>query len=546
MLDANSRELGDLDIEQVCGRIAKRRNEYYDRRIAKFRTAAGQKAALAMIRAAEQGGLETEIEDAAETVLAASGETAHVPEELMADMVHAGVLQRIAAEHRYDCPIPSVKGGNRPMFGNARTRTAFGTVPFIVTVAFAAGTDPAATPSGVVAYQNGLLFTGAAFESGSLYVQDGMFVEAVDEPDLVIDLDGAYVVPPFGEAHNHNVELIFSHPDWLDATLNRYLQAGVFYIQNPNALPHNRQALADRVGNAGTPDVTFAHGGFTGPGGHPVSVVQRNIARGIWTNADGEGAFLFSVEDEPALNAAWSALLANPPDFIKVYLLYSEAYSAHLNDPETAGWRGLDPTLVPEVVRLANEAGFRVAAHVESAADFHEAVEAGVDQVAHMPGFRGDPTRTLHDPSAYLISEADALTAARKGIVVVTTLASFAEYAAGEDHALRTAVDRLNRANLRVLTTNGVDVAIGSDSYGGVSVAEATYLSILGVLSPAALLDSWSYTTPRAIFPERRIGRLAPDHEASFLVLDGDPLKDFGNVKEIRRAVKQGQTIMIE
>ena len=110
MLDANSRELGDLDIEQVCGRIAKRRNEYYDRRIAKFRTAAGQRAALAMIRAAEQGGLETEIEDAAETVLAASGETAHVPEELMADMVHAGVLQRIAAEHRYDCPIPSVKG----------------------------------------------------------------------------------------------------------------------------------------------------------------------------------------------------------------------------------------------------------------------------------------------------------------------------------------------------------------------------------------------------------------------------------------------------
>lgn len=109
MLDANSRELGDLDIEQVCGHIAKRRNEYYDRRIAKFRTAAGQKAALAMIRAAEQGGLETEIEDAAETVLAASGETAHVPEELMADMVHAGVLQRIAAEHRYDCPIPSVK-----------------------------------------------------------------------------------------------------------------------------------------------------------------------------------------------------------------------------------------------------------------------------------------------------------------------------------------------------------------------------------------------------------------------------------------------------
>ena len=238
--------------------------------------------------------------------------------------------------------------------------------------------------------------------------------------------------------------------------------------------------------------------------------------------------------------------MASRPDFVKVYLLYSEEYSARLTDPETIGWRGLDPTLVPEVVRRADEVGLRVVAHVESAADFHVAVEAGVDQIAHMPGFRGDPASAIPDPARYRVSEADALTAARRGVVVVTTVAGLAEYAAQEgDSTLRTAADRLNRANLSVLLRNGVAIAVGSDKYDDTSVVEAQYLATLGVFDPATLLRSWSETTARAILPHRRIGRLAPGYEASFLVLDGDPLEDFANVTRIRRAMKQGQVVAL-
>ena len=94
-----------------------------------------------------------------------------------------------------------------------------------------------------------------------------------------------------------------------------------------------------------------------------------------------------------------------------------------------------------------------------------------------------------------------------------------------------------------MLLKNGVPVAVGSDEYDDTSVAEAQYLATLGVFDTAALLRSWSETTPRAIFPDRRIGRLAPGYEASFLVLDGDPLEDFANVTRIRSAVKQGQAV---
>jgi imidazolonepropionase-like amidohydrolase len=53
----------------------------------------------------------------------------------------------------------------------------------------------------------------------------------------------------------------------------------------------------------------------------------------------------------------------------------------------------------------------------------------------------------------------------------------------------------------------------------------------------------WTGDTVEAIFPGRRIGRLKPDYEASFLVLSGNPLVDFFNVTGITRRVKKGHPV---
>jgi len=42
------------------------------------------------------------------------------------------------------------------------------------------------------------------------------------------------------------------------------------------------------------------------------------------------------------------------------------------------------------------------------------------------------------------------------------------------------------------------------------------------------------------IFPTRRIARLEPGYEASFLVLDGDPTRRVDNLFRITTRVKQG------
>ena len=83
-------------------------------------------------------------------------------------------------------------------------------------------------------------------------------------------------------------------------------------------------------------------------------------------------------------------------------------------------------------------------------------------------------------------------------------------------------------------------LAIGSDEYDDDSSGEIRYLASLGVFTDLELLRLWSESTPRAIFPARRVGCLTGGCEASFLVLAADPSADISRVGDIRLRVKDG------
>jgi imidazolonepropionase-like amidohydrolase len=189
-----------------------------------------------------------------------------------------------------------------------------------------------------------------------------------------------------------------------------------------------------------------------------------------------------------------------------------------------------------------------VMAHVETAADFHNALVAGVDEIGHMPGFRGDETVHLSRPERYVISDSDAALAARRNTIVVTTLSGGATSypLTGPDSAIRREFDELNVRNLTTLKRHRVRLAIGTDTYRTTSVPEALYLSKLGVFSNLELLTIWANATPKAIFPARKIGELKPGYEATFLSLAGNPLVDFNNVTRILLRVKQGRLLAVE
>jgi len=405
-------------------------------------------------------------------------------------------------------------------------------------VAAALGTSAAAARDaanqdvdGVIAFTNGHWFEDGAFIAGTRHVRGGRFVDAPPAAAVssTIDLGGRFAVPPFGEAHNHNTS---------QAQLEKYFAQGIFYIKNPNSFPGDRARAAGLVNTPSTPDVVFAGGGLTSPGGHPISIVERGIARGTMTQADGDGAFYYGIADRASLARRWPVILAGKPDFIKVYLLFSEAFRTRRTDAKARGWIGLDPALLPDVVTRAHAAGLRVSAHVESAADFALAVDAGVDEINHLPGFRGPAPDVPVTPGLFEIPDAVARRAAARHTVVVTTVSGAEELP--KEHPLRRIVEAHVVTALRRLHDAGVTIALGSDRYEFTSLDEARYLQALGVFDNVTLLRLWCENTAATILPNRRVGKIEVGAEASFLVLDGNPIEDFDAVTRITMRVKQG------
>jgi len=209
------------------------------------------------------------------------------------------------------------------------------------------------------------------------------------------------------------------------------------------------------------------------------------------TEADGEGAFVHTVATRADVDRKWPAIVADSPDFIKTLLLFSEEYEKRRADTTYFAWKGLDPKLLPYIVGKAHAAGLRVSCHVETAADFRAAVAAGVDEINHLPGFRPerDDLKGYARLKRYVLTDADALAAAKAKVVVVTTVGETIEYLAADtaaaDRANVKAVRAMITGNLRALHRHGVPIALGSDRFRGTATSEAMALHGLGVFDTA-------------------------------------------------------------
>lgn len=385
--------------------------------------------------------------------------------------------------------------------------------------------------------RNGRWFSGSEFVNGTWYVAGGVLHSARPQRvDSVIDLAGAYVVPPYAEGHNHWLE-----PRGVDAYVQTYLRDGVFYLKDQSNALVVRIHLDSVLNRPTSVDFISANQGFTGPGGHPLQIATQFLAFGSypqsWTEADIPGNVVNVVETPADIERVWPGFMRGHPDFVKVFLLYSEEYERRHNDPAFVYKRGLNPALVQLIVRRAHAADLRVSAHVYTGTDFHNAVVAGVDDIAHMPGTGYDSTMSY---DAFRIRPEDAQLLASRGGTVTTTLQWLGEY---DSTARRNIVERIVRPNIELLRKHQVTIVIGSDEFRASSAHEADVLSTIGVFSNAELIDMWTRKTPASIFPRRRIGRFADGYEASLLVLTADPLQNFSNSHRITMRMKQGHIL---
>jgi imidazolonepropionase-like amidohydrolase len=379
-----------------------------------------------------------------------------------------------------------------------------------------------ATPYAVI---NGQWFDGETFLNRTAYVAEGKltFVRPTNVRGS-LDLAGGFVIPPLTEAHNHNLGGYSQDT----AALRAYLDAGVFYVKILSNLPRLSDSVRHLFNHPRSVDVVFANGGLTATGGHPIRLRERLLAQGVYRGFTREtlrDQGYFIIDNANDLEVKWPVIVSQRPDFIKVILVYSEEFAKRRDDTSYFGAKGLDPELLPAIVARAHQHKLRVSAHVNTATDFRNAIRAGVDEIAHMPGFDA--------PS--LLSDADVQAAKAAGVTVVTT----ASLARRRPPELLPRLQEIQRSNLSRLIAAGVPVAIGSDNYDDTSVGEARYLEELGI-DNLTLLRMWTANGARTAFPERKIGALREGYEASFLVLAENPLDDLSNVQRIVLAVKEG------
>ena len=404
----------------------------------------------------------------------------------------------------------------------------------------------------VIELRNGRWFDGTRFRPGTVYIRDGRLARV--RPRRVsrtVDLQGGFVIPPFGDAHTH----VFDGPFGFPAQRSQYLTDGVFYALTTTAPASSVLKVRDRFSGPKNVDVINAQAGFTGPASHPAEIYNA-YALGIYdwrkqreqwdmlrrSTAAADDAF-FVVENAADVEAKWRLVTERRPDFIKVFLRSSDRYRPE--GPPTLGEGGMDPALLPLIVRRAHAAGLRVAVANSNVADFRATVRAGADIVTHLPCYQygSDPgpyedTVPETDESCVITSD-DARRAARLGLVSTLVTSEWttdrpAQYL------------RWEAANIAALHRAGAPLALGANAYGETPLKGLVAAGERKLFPNAQLLRWGTMSTPQAIFPKRRVGCLKAGCEASFLVLERDPLRDLGAVRSIRLRVKDGLLLRAE
>ena len=411
----------------------------------------------------------------------------------------------------------------------------------------------------VIAFKNGQWFNGQDFERKSLYSVDGVFQEAYSKsPDTIIDLKDGYVVPPFGDAHTHNL----ADPEEVDPLLNKYMQQGVFYVQVLTNYTSKADSLSMRFATPQTIDVKYANGGLTSTLGHPHLAYETSALGLHWSaifsqrdriknSRIAENDAYWFLDNTKDVEQKWGDILATNPDLIKIYLINTDQHQMLL-EAEQMGKFGLSEEVARLVVRKSHEAGLQVYAHVENAYDFRFGLNIGVDGFAHLPGYSWDGVQNV---DIYRLNDED-ITQARANNTVIIPTVNFAKiYAMRYDNRGNASLDSLRletvnkflRDELNRLHKADVKLALGADQNGETSIIEAAYLiNDLEVFNEVTTLKLLSETTPQTIYPDRKLGKLEEGYEASFLVLNGNPLDNWDNLSTINLYVKQGHILNVK
>ncbi len=401
-------------------------------------------------------------------------------------------------------------------------------------------------------FSNGNWWINGRFVKQTMYTTNGVF--SLRKPvsiDSVVNLQNQYCIPPFGDAHTHNLDGAYN----LQEKIHDYLQEGVFYVQVLGNYGSGATQARPILKNENRLEATYANGLLTATYGHGFYPYEP-LAMGVYTPADqmrladsikrsrkAENNAYFFLDSIADVDAKWPLILKYKPDHLKICLLDAANYAAK-RKAEIPGSYGLSPLVAAYVVKKAHAVGLRVFAHIETADDARICAKIGVDALAHLPGYAWngrEETRTK-----YCSTPGDVAVFKKAGLAVIPTinLDYTKEFTGGGVVNRPDEQDKVfayKRSIVNALLRAKVPLALGGDYYGKTVEPEIDTLIARRFFTPAQLIDVWCRQTPQLIFPKRKLGEIKKGYEASFLVLKQNPLTDIQAIKAIEHRVKQGK-----
>ena len=346
---------------------------------------------------------------------------------------------------------------------------------------------------GMLALVGGTLIDGTGAEpvSNSVIVtQDGMILCARPRSEVeipsraeVIDISGLTVLPGFFNCHVHYT----TDPGHLEA----WAYEGVTTVRDlgiPLAYVRDFRSHGEWQQDPYLARVMFAGPIINVPGGRqhgsPYGIV-------IWSDSDTQE----TIEH----------LIDNGADVIKVYLEDGEFDNASFNV--------ISPEMLRKVVRVAHGRGVRVAAHAHTGPFVRQALDGGVDDVAH--------TQYDEPLPASLIERL-----VEQDVHVVPTL----------EILQAPWMRQMAMTNLRLLHEGGVKIALGTDfdiQWGlelGMPLTEMRLMEESG-MSPMDIIVAATSNAAEVCGLGNEVGAVAEGKAADLIVVDGNPLVDLSVLK---------------
>ena len=257
----------------------------------------------------------------------------------------------------------------------------------------------------------------------------------------------------------------------------------------------------------------------------------RLFAVGSFINVKGGypiahwGGYAVTISSPEEARQAVNKLIDDGADVIKTAVESGYAFGQ-------SGWPLLSPEEAKALVDAAHERGKPVTAHVTSARDLERALDAGVDEIAHM---------VVDKLSEQLISRM-----VEAGTRWVPTL----ELWQGVSRIYPVSHGNMAIKNLALFVEAGGDVVLGTDYAGarnvnfdlGMPIHEIEWMREAG-MTPLQIIVAATRNGARSCNMESELGTLEKNKLADVLVVDGDPLVDVQALTNTRLILRDGKSI---